>query len=64
MCVFMALYLSGCTGVPNPATKIFDDGQRWTAKELDIFFDWDDKYYCYENGSSPMQAAFVKMGFP
>lgn len=64
MCVFMALYLSGCTGVPNPATKIFDDGQRWTAKELDIFFDWDDKYYCYENGSSPNVGCIRQDGIP
>ena len=49
----MLLLLSGCSGPYNSAQTIFDVCQRWTAKEMQIFFDWDDQYYNYENTKGP-----------
>lgn len=53
ICLLLPLLLLGCTGVPNPAKNVFDNGQRWTAQEMEIFFDWDDQYYYYENSKGP-----------
>lgn len=49
----MLLLLSGCSGPYNSAQTVFDACQRWTAKEMQIFFDWDDQYYYYENSKGP-----------
>ena len=53
MVLLAVLFFVSCTGVPNPARDVFDDGQRWTAQEMNMFFDWDDKYYDYENSVLP-----------
>lgn len=53
MALSVILLSTSCTGVPNSARDVFDDGQRWTAQELNMFFDWDDKYYDYENSVLP-----------
>lgn len=53
ICLLAPLLLLGCTGVPNPAKNVFDNSQRWTAQELNMFFDWDDQYYNYKNSKGP-----------
>lgn len=64
ICLLVPLLLLGCTGVPNPAKNVFDNGQRWTAQEMEIFFDWDNKYYSYQNCSSPNVGCISDSGIP
>ena len=59
MVLLTVLFFVSCTGVPNPARDVFDDGQRWTAQEMNMFFDWDEKYYDYENSVLPLSLIHI-----
>ena len=47
--LLVILTLGGCSGPINPAFHVFSNGQRWTAEEMDIFFDVHSKYCDYKN---------------
>lgn len=49
--MLMVLLLGGCSP-SNPAFLVFGNGQRWTAEEMDIFFDVHSKYFDYETPHS------------